>query len=622
MRYLTRRSSGIWYFRYQIPPVFRSHFSGQTEYKRSLHTRCRYTAKLRSAELQQRLWKDLVLIEQSINEKRIGVDGFLKLFQVNERNVFGFSDELKKKIVKRLTHCIEVLESQPNLLRAQLRRIELREEDSHDSIESVEIIESLCNRSVTPLQAAKRYLSLVPFAENAESLHYSEEIINVAIKLFRYVYKFQQCLDILDIDGAKDILNQIINYEWIDINDLSVEQDPKAYYRVNNRLSTGGEKEVNDSALSSTQPPIEKNMNIQDILNSYVKEMKIKGTKEKTITAVIKFINTVHELIGKNDPSKITRDDAINVIEDLFSLPTDRNNQKNEKYFGGLTALEAIEKNKEFKRPTLGPETVLKHISKTSGVYRWACEHLDGISKNPFSGLSSLIKKNIAISEKERKQPFSIVDLKEIFSHKVFVMGKLGRSTINKQRLNYQYWVPLICLLSSMRPNECCQLLRSDVQYIDGILCFQVTSEHEEQSLKNNTAKRIIPVHNQLISFGFDKYLESVKGDVLLFPELTYTNTSGFYGKVETWFRRQFTEKMGLTEQSKSFYSFRHAFIDFYAKNDEIKPIHRQLVGHLNGDMTNDVYGSKYTAPELKKEIDKINFESVFQQIKPWKLNG
>ncbi|MBY8198997.1 hypothetical protein KW533_19235 [Vibrio fluvialis] len=464
------------------------------------------------------------MIEQSINEnneKRTGVDGFLKLFQVNERNVFGFSDELKKKIVKRLTNCLEVLESQPNLLRAQLRRIELREEDSLDSIESVEIIVSLCNRSVTPLQAAKRYLSLVPFAENAESLHYSEEIINVAIQLFRYVYKFQQCLDVLDIDSAKDILNQIINYEWIDINDLSVEQDPKAYYRANNRLSTGGEKEVNDSAHSSTQPHTEKNMNIQDILNSYVNEMKIKGTKEKTITAVIKFINTVHELIGKNDPRKITRDDAINVIEDLFSLPTDRNNQKNEKYFGGLTALEAIEKNKEFKRPTLGPETVLKHISKSSGVYRWACEHVDGISKNPFSGLSSLIKKNIAISEKERKQPFSIVDLKEIFSHKVFVMGKLGRSTINKQRLNYQYWVPLICLLSSMRPNECCQLLRSDVQYIDGILCFQVTSEHEEQSLKNNTAKRIIPVHNQLISFGFDKYLESVKDGGLLFPELT-----------------------------------------------------------------------------------------------------
>ncbi|MBY8185826.1 hypothetical protein KW511_17575 [Vibrio fluvialis] len=133
------------------------------------------------------------MIEQSINEnneKRTGVDGFLKLFQVNERNVFGFSDELKKKIVKRLTNCLEVLESQPNLLRAQLRRIELREEDSLDSIESVEIIVSLCNRSVTPLQAAKRYLSLVPFAENAESLHYSEEIINVAIQLFRYVYKF------------------------------------------------------------------------------------------------------------------------------------------------------------------------------------------------------------------------------------------------------------------------------------------------------------------------------------------------------------------------------------------------------------------------------------------------
>lgn len=71
--------------------------------------------------------------------------------------------------------------------------------------------------------------------------HYSEEIHNIAITLCRFVQKFQQCLDVLDIDGAKDILNKIINYEWLDVHDISVEQDPKAYYRVNNRLPTEGE---------------------------------------------------------------------------------------------------------------------------------------------------------------------------------------------------------------------------------------------------------------------------------------------------------------------------------------------------------------------------------------------
>ncbi|WP_306345733.1 DUF6538 domain-containing protein [Vibrio spartinae] len=48
MFYLSQCDSGIWYFRYQIPPQYCSYFNGR-EIKKSLRTRCRLTAKLRSA---------------------------------------------------------------------------------------------------------------------------------------------------------------------------------------------------------------------------------------------------------------------------------------------------------------------------------------------------------------------------------------------------------------------------------------------------------------------------------------------------------------------------------------------------------------------------------------------
>jgi hypothetical protein len=65
MRYLTQRSSsGIWYFRYQIPARFRSFFPYGREIKKSLSTRSLTTAKLRASRLQQGLWEKIEVLER------------------------------------------------------------------------------------------------------------------------------------------------------------------------------------------------------------------------------------------------------------------------------------------------------------------------------------------------------------------------------------------------------------------------------------------------------------------------------------------------------------------------------------------------------------------------------
>ncbi|NVN84012.1 MULTISPECIES: site-specific integrase [unclassified Vibrio] len=466
MRYLTRKPSGIWYFRYQIPKAFQAQFYNRTEFKRSLHTRDYQRAALLALKLEL---------------------------------------ELRQKIA-----------------------------DPKNQFDSTQI--------------------------NGEPV-----LVSVTTKS--------------RLQESKSSTGDLKGFTYEEVKKPSIE--------------------------------------LEDVIASYAKEKRAKNVGESSIKDVASNVRLVHALIGTTNLMEVSRDDVMDAIELLRSLPKDLNNPRNKKYFGGMTVLEAIERNKELGLPTIIDVTAARYIQRCSSLYSWACRHLE-LPKNPFADLSTSIKNNDTRDEKDRKKPFSLVDLKDIFSHEVFTLGKLGSKPRSRHKLNYQYWVPLICLLSSMRPNECCQLRNVDVQTIDGVLCFVLSNEHSSQSLKNKTAKRTIPVHKQLIALGFQQYLNLVKTEEWLFPELTYTERAKFYGKVDSWFRRQFTEKMALTKQAKSFYSFRHTFIDFYAKNGGIQPIHRQLVGHLNGDITNDVYGSKFDALALKAEVDRVEFRGLFEKITPW----
>ncbi|WP_102409529.1 site-specific integrase [Vibrio cyclitrophicus] len=590
------------------------------------------------------------MLEQCITSKgKINSLTLPRFCQIEERHVWNFFDGEKKKVVQMLTQCLNQLYLQPQLLRSQKTRIDLRVGDSGEWIDSIGIIESLWNRNTTPLKVADQYLERLPYEKNPEREYHFEDIRNIAITLCKYVQEFQSHLDVLDFFAAQMVLEDVRDYEWMfhyEVSQIIVASD---YFCDRNEglITEQGEPDYDQEAhvidsnnsthdneissivqdlanvketvvgLTKVEAPDLKVVDMEATLKSLVKDKRFSGTGESTIKDTQAFVRTIHELIGKTNLLDVKRDDVHAVIDDLLALPADRNNAKNAKYFSGLTAAEAIEKNKEYQRPTISVETVSKYISKCSGMYQWACKHTE-LSKNPFESLSSGVKKNAFKSDKERKLPFAIVDLHDIFSHEVFTLGKSGLSKAQLGRFDHQYWVPLICLFSSMRPNECCQLLLQDIVRIDGVLCFVLAITNDDQSLKNNTAKRIIPVHKQLLELGFESYLKFVDGEEKLFPELTFTKSSNFYGKVESWFRRHFSEKMNLSSKSQSFYSFRHSFIDFFQKNGGVEPIHRQLFGHLNGDTTNDVYGMKFEVNSLKEQVDKVNYGEALVQVKPW----
>lgn len=635
MRYLTQRSSsGIWYFRYQIPARFRSFFPNGREIKKSLSTRSLNTARLKASKMQQVLWERLELLDKHGFDDRRQVSGSsaiaLKLPPLDDTYMSEYLQATKRQTLSKLTTYIQLLERTPNLLRAQKQRIALRKDDS--SIPSIDVIESIWQRDASPIQVADEIASLYDFPSNLDTLHCREDKKNICIAMCQFTRDFQQCLDSLNLGGAKFVLKAIQEYESgtsqplpddFSIDDCWSSQEPVPE-KLDQPIQSEERVEVQIQPSAKSKVVVD----IETVIEGYQLEKTNLNKGQKEAKAVLTSCRLVHELLGSPDMSNVSRDDVNRIIPQLKLFPKNARGTANKKHFDGLSAHEIIHKNKDLGLPVRKEDQALRDIERASTLYRWAALH-QKIEYNPFEGLSkskSKTKKgrtpdNIH-GDKDKKDPFTVENLKEIFSHPVYTKGKLGRNTRQNIRLSYQYWIMLIVMVTGARPNEICQLRVKDVREIDEVLCFVIQEEDDDQSIKNDSAARYIPIPDVLFKLGFQAYIDSVSSGRMLFPDLTYTESSGYYGKVEDWFDNHFSTPMKLKEQNKSLYSLRHSFIFDYQKRGKNCMALKQLVGHKNGNITDDTYGGRISHRQLKDKIEEYDVSEILKDVLPFELGS
>jgi len=132
-------------------------------------------------------------------------------------------------------------------------------------------------------------------------------------------------------------------------------------------------------------------------------------------------------------------------------------------------------------------------------------------------------------------------------------------------------------IYTGARRTELVQLRKEDVKLDPDTnrYYFLITDEHENQQLKTDNAKRKIPVHNDLIRYGFIDYVKSCKDRV--FDEINNSEV------VTGWMARQMDklniQTMNELDEMRSFHSFRHSFITKAGQNVPINLV-QQVVGH------------------------------------------
>lgn len=264
-------------------------------------------------------------------------------------------------------------------------------------------------------------------------------------------------------------------------------------------------------------------------------------------------------------------------------------NAKKHKQFEGLKGRQLIRANEKHNLPTLSPESVKDYIQKCSSFFEW-CLQMEMTDINPFKGMR--FKKTR--KDSEAKNAYSHADLKKLFNTEIH--------TQKKYKHPHYYWLPLLGLYTGARLNELCQLYRQDICNKEGVWVIKIDDKLEGQRLKNNSSRRLIPIHNKLLELGFIDFINSVQHE-RIFPALKQER-DGFGTAASKWFGR-FKSKLGF-ERGHDFHSFRHT-VATQLKNAEISYVLAgELLGHTQNNITYDRYGKSICIKKLKQTVNTI----------------
>lgn len=234
----------------------------------------------------------------------------------------------------------------------------------------------------------------------------------------------------------------------------------------------------------------------------------------------------------------LSREDAIQVLEDIKKIPARRN-----LIYPTLTFEESLG-----KPPKLKDRSVEARLVLIKSFYEWMSVNTNIVSKNPFNGVE------LKIADTASYATLTPTDIEELFN--------LPQKLENK---HYRFWVPRLCLFTGMRANEALQLTHSDIHITSGKIHYLSVNDKHGKKVKTKSAIRAIPIHDALIDNGFLNYLKKAKNKntETIWPELA--NKSA-YRALNNYWNQQLKNKGYPSKPTdefgkrKTFHSLRRVF--------------------------------------------------------------
>jgi integrase len=326
-----------------------------------------------------------------------------------------------------------------------------------------------------------------------------------------------------------------------------------------------------------------------------------------TETSYKEKINLFIEIVTDKPISKLTKSDVNDYSNILIKLPS---NAHKKPQYKNKKVSEILEMDIPKDDPLLHPTTLTKHFSTVSEFLVRMMK--DGVITDRY--INEPLQGKVKKPKGDDRMPFDPDELKILFESESYILGRHG----NRKLTAPNYWTPLISLLSGMRLNEICQLLKSDIKKEGEIYYFNINDKGGKKSLKNPNAERLVPIHKELIRLGFIKYVESCKTE-RIFPTLSYCEDNHYGGSTSKWFTR-YLKKYGVwVAHYKVFHSLRYNFTTIARKKTKIPTLTlKQLIGHGRKEDITDAYTGLDDLPELNKALQKIRYDIDFSKIKKW----
>ncbi len=317
---------------------------------------------------------------------------------------------------------------------------------------------------------------------------------------------------------------------------------------------------------------------------------------QKWSSSTMDLVNIVGNILFKffspnKDIAAISRDDLLKFRNTLALIPT-KLNQKAKYKDKSLEQIMHIGKND----PKLSQVTIQKYMIRVIQFFKY-CYNSDYISKSIINDLNVKVE----INPMERKVlPYSKDEANSIFKI-VQNFKDANKSPSKRINANDLYYITMIAAYSGMRINEIVQLRARDIVQHNNILCFSINRD-DGKSTKNINSIRLVPVHSKLIELGL---MEFVK-------QRASTNKSIFKVSNKDFseiFRSQIQRKLISNDKQKTFYSFRHYFIDTLVQQEVEPNIIAQIVGHEKQyKILLGTYATNINTSVLKAKVEMVSY--------------
>ena len=248
----------------------------------------------------------------------------------------------------------------------------------------------------------------------------------------------------------------------------------------------------------------------------------------------------------------------------LSRIPTNKT-----KIYPNISLDEAIARSEKEGRGSLATLTQAMYLGVFRDVLKLA-RRKKFLSYIPDDDIKPLKKETLSADKK--RLPWTNDQIKSFFEGKFYQSCADGaKKPYSKGDKAWRFWMPLIMLYCGARPNEIAQLHIEDLkQTKTGTWYLNITDtgdDEEVKTLKTESSRRRIPVHTELIKFGFLSFVqERGKQSAIKGARLFWELKPDQYGNFATYpcrrFNEHFIRQEVELEKKQVFYSLRHNFRD------------------------------------------------------------
>ncbi len=311
----------------------------------------------------------------------------------------------------------------------------------------------------------------------------------------------------------------------------------------------------------ATAPPSTTSLSPRPSASSLIEpHLVICGSGEKpksshTIGQDRRSLEMFVEVCGDRPLSDYSRRDVTHFLATLRKLPTNHGKSPKDK---DLTVAELIARAESECALRISDKTVKRHWSALGQFLRYGAD----IGETTIGAKQDLLSEHgfVLGNPRDAREPWNADDLTALFASPVwrgchpFFRTQSGQTIFRDAK----FWLPLMALYHGNRLEEFADLRRKDIMEVDGIFGIRITNEHRR--LKNNLAKRNIPIHPELIRMGFLKFVKALPADPdgALFPDLEPQGADKKRGPAFTKWFCEYRKEIGIYQDDVSYHSFRH----------------------------------------------------------------